>query len=246
MEINDVTKERLAEKVLAEMSKARLLNKDVAAKFDGSPSDMSNLKKKDNHGKISSRIWNNIHTWYYSGITLESFKLSPAAEPAPGEVAEKVGQQAEQYMREREEASAPAMTTAKAQAKSDPEPTQEESAAYKKEARAATHALREEHESREQAEEIPEEPELKEVVIPELSVEKPAHLNSLIKGIASLFKKKSAQKPEKQEMAERMREEFERSRGKLTIPREEINPKTGTRITVEILDDYFTITIPRR
>ena len=213
MEINERTQERLAEKLLAEMTKARLLNKDVAVKFDAKPSDMSNLKRKDNYKKIASRIWKNIHTWYNSGVPLEFFRLAPPVEERP-DPADQLGKQAEQYMKDHEQA--PETTTAAAEPARTPEPTpvgkiepvarneptEEEAAAYKKEAREATKALREEHEAQDQILEIQPETEITRVVI--------------------------------------------RTKGKILTPMEKINPKTGTRITVEILDDCFTITIPRK
>jgi hypothetical protein len=219
---------------------------------------MSNLKKKENHKKISSRIWNNIHRWAYSGFSLEEFRFNPNVEEVPADPADQIGKQAEQYMKDH--ADAPETTTAAAEQAATPEPspvekiepiertepTPEEAAAYKKEAREATRALREEHEEEYQAVEVPDDTEAKQIVIPDLSVEKPVKLASLMHGFTSLFRKNPAPKSEKQEVADRMREEYERTRGKITIPREEINPRTGTKITVDIMEDNITITIPRK
>lgn len=66
MELNDKTKERIAEKIMSAMKREALMNKDVAEIFGGTPSDMSNVKNPKYLYKISAKIWQNMRAWYYS------------------------------------------------------------------------------------------------------------------------------------------------------------------------------------
>jgi len=180
MVLNEISKERIAEKVLAEMNKARLFNKDVAEKFEADGATMSHLKRRENHNKISARVWNNMRKWYYSGVPLEAFRIIPEEDPEPTSAVHVASTDA-----------SPAC----------PEPTKEEAAAYKKEARTATRSLREEHEKKAEA-----------------------------KKQRKLFE---ASQPDEK---------------KIRLPRPgkgDINPVTGTKITLEIFADYFTITVPK-
>ena len=85
MEINEITMERIAEKVLSAMKREGLMNKEVAEIFDCSPADLSHLKRSDCYNKISNRIKESMRAWYYSDKPLRGYTL-PEAMPEPPDV----------------------------------------------------------------------------------------------------------------------------------------------------------------
>ena len=78
MELNEISKQRIASKVLAAMSASGLLNKEAAGIFDASPAYFSNLRHyaegRDKPGYVPVSLWEALRTWYYSDKPLKGYK----------------------------------------------------------------------------------------------------------------------------------------------------------------------------
>ena len=90
-EFDEETLSRYADKLLSAMKREALMNKEVAAIFDATSADMSNMKRQDTYHKISTRLWGDVRLWYYSEMPLRQFKLDEwkekAAKMAPIDIA---------------------------------------------------------------------------------------------------------------------------------------------------------------
>ncbi len=85
--MNNITKERLAAKLLQAQMEQGLMNKKTAEYLGLSPSDISFIKRSHTYDNISERKWTVIHEWNNSGLTLEEFyktRIKPS-EPKPVE-----------------------------------------------------------------------------------------------------------------------------------------------------------------
>ncbi len=78
--MNEITREKIASKLVAAITDEKLLNKNVAEKFETDAASMSHLKRPENYKKIPARVWNNFRTWYYSDLSLTGFKLPESPE----------------------------------------------------------------------------------------------------------------------------------------------------------------------
>lgn len=74
MEINEITQERIAEKLLAAMKREGLMSKEVAVIFDVPPSYMSSLLR--NRDNVTQPAWVKFRDWEISGKPLREWKVS--------------------------------------------------------------------------------------------------------------------------------------------------------------------------
>ena len=80
MEINEITMERIAEKVLSAMKREGLMNREVAEIFDVPASYMTDVNKRPE--KISMPFMEKIRAWSISGKPLRGYR-PPEAQPTP-------------------------------------------------------------------------------------------------------------------------------------------------------------------
>lgn len=75
--MNNLTKERIASKVLKTIDDEKLLNKQVAANLGFSPTYMSLLKKESDHDKVPAHVWDKFKLWVdqTGGTNLGGYKL---------------------------------------------------------------------------------------------------------------------------------------------------------------------------
>ena len=147
--MNEITRQKIAEKLVAAITDGKLLNKDVAVKFETDSATMSHLKRPENFNRISPRVWTNFRQWYYSETPLAEFKLmeeilqpseqtpKPAAAEAPV-----IKTEGSKY----QDVSSTPYPPQRIK-KTDKKPKDEEAKSFKAEARAATRQMREEYEN---------------------------------------------------------------------------------------------------
>jgi hypothetical protein len=83
MEMNNLTKERVAGKVLAAIEAEGLMNKEVAEIFNTDAASMSHLKRPEHYKLISTRVWDIMHDWDITGKPIRGYK-APVKEPGKG------------------------------------------------------------------------------------------------------------------------------------------------------------------
>jgi len=95
MKMNEITMEKVAEQVLAAITKEGLMNKEAAEIFGFSPVYLSCIGKKKSWHHLSKKAWEIMHDWSQQGVTIREYK-SPLkeAEEAEANEAEKIIQQA--------------------------------------------------------------------------------------------------------------------------------------------------------
>ena len=74
MEINEITQERIAEKLLSAMKREGLMSKEVAKIFDVPASYMSSLIR--NRDVVPQTAWEKFRDWEISGKPLRDYKMS--------------------------------------------------------------------------------------------------------------------------------------------------------------------------
>lgn len=79
-ELNEITKERIAEKVLKAMDAEKLTTVEAGKIMDINPQYLSMIKRIDKYNdKIPAKAWTVMRAWYYSGTELRDFKISDQA-----------------------------------------------------------------------------------------------------------------------------------------------------------------------
>ena len=78
MEINEITQERIAEKLLSAMKREGLMSKEVAKIFDVPPSYMSSLVR--NRDNVPQPAWVKFRDWEISGKPLREWKCLPSGD----------------------------------------------------------------------------------------------------------------------------------------------------------------------
>lgn len=78
MEINEITQERIADKLLSAMKREGLMSKEVAKIFDVPPSYMSSLVR--NRDNVPQPAWIKFRDWEISGKPLRDWKCLPSGD----------------------------------------------------------------------------------------------------------------------------------------------------------------------
>lgn len=178
MEINEITQERIADKLLSAMKREGLMSKEVAKIFDIPASYMSSLIR--NRDNVPQPAWVKFRDWEISGKPLRDYKCLPS-----GDIKMTV---------------TPVDTYGEPIVKS----------------------------------------------ISNVNAEKNmAALDAMIDHTIDLQKKskKLAIKKHKKELAAAIAKSITTEDGKTTIDIAELNQKTGTRVTVDILEGGYVITV---
>ena len=89
MELNEMTKDRIADKLLAAMKSEKLMAKETAAILGFDPNYISRIPRRID--QVPHNAWQKIRAWYYSDKPLREFKPLPDAPDV--EAAEKTQQQ---------------------------------------------------------------------------------------------------------------------------------------------------------